>query len=171
MTSETSGTFFAMGDMSEALKRVSEMMHLDMLIGFDLSGRGDPWAPLKYRKGKPLVLTGALRASGEATSGADYAQTTAGRGMMHAPLQQYGGETHPVVTERSRAFYWAKWYETHEVMWKAMALKYKVGDKMTIRIPARPFLAWVPEQVEAYQKVLLGGMITTEPITVEKVQA
>ncbi len=171
MMTETSGTLFAPGDMTSALRRVAEMMQLDMVIGFDMSGRTDPWAPLKYRSGKPLILTGALRGSGEASSGADYAQLAAGRGMMHAAIHQYGGTTHPTFTEKMRAFYWAKWYETQDTKWKAMALGHKVGETLTIRIPARPFLAWVPMQVEQYQAVLMGAMITTEPVTVAKVQA
>lgn len=171
MTTETSGTMLAVGDMTEALARVAEAMHTNMLIAFDLSGRTDPWAPLKVRQGKPLILTGALRASGEATSGPDFAQVTAGRGMMHAAIHQYGGTTHPRVTAKSKAFFWAKWYETGETKWKAMALGFKVGEKMTIRIPARPFLTWAPGDVEAYQKLLFGAMVKAEPVTVGKVAA
>lgn len=171
MTTETSGTLPAVGDMTGALARVAETMHLNMLIAFDLSGRADPWAPLKYRKGKPLILTGALRGSGETTSGPDFAQVTAGRGMMHAAIHQYGGTTHPRVTAKSKAFFWAKWYETGETKWKAMALGFKVGEKMTIRIPARPFLVWAPGDVEQYQQTLMGAMITAEPVTAGKVAA
>lgn len=169
MTTETSGTFFTVGDIEAALKRVAAMMHADMVMAFDNSGRGDPWTPLRYRRGKPLVDTGTLRASGVATSGPDFAQVSAGRGLVYARIQQEGGTTHPVVTEKSRAFFWAKWFETGEIMWKAMALKYKVGDTMEIRIPARPYLAWIPEEVVRYQEVLGKALITLEPITSAKV--
>jgi phage gpG-like protein len=168
MTTETSGTFIKVGDIEAALKKVAMMMHAGMITSFDVSGSDSPWEPLKYRKGRPLVDKGTLRASGVATSGADFAQVTAGRGIASAAIHQYGGVTHPRVTEKSRAFFWAKWFETGETMWKAMALKYKVGDTMEIRIPARPYLAWIPEEVARYQEVLGKALFTLEPITSTK---
>ena len=158
MTTETTGTFIAVGKIEEALKKVATMMQQDMVLAFDRSGRGDPWAPLKYRKGKPLVLTGALRASGEASSGPDYAQVTAGRGMMHAAIHQFGGTVQhpgstkgpiPMMINGVKTFRWMK-------------------EPFTIHIPARPYLAWIPAEVEQYDKMILGMTFKTEPITVGK---
>ena len=39
-----------------------------------------------------------------------------------------------VITPRQRSFFWAKWYETQDDMWKALALSH------TYTIPARPYL-------------------------------
>lgn len=39
-----------------------------------------------------------------------------------------------VITDRQRRFFWAKWYETQDTMWKALALS------TTYTIPARPYL-------------------------------
>lgn len=38
-----------------------------------------------------------------------------------------------VITPKQRAFFWAKWYETSDTMWKALALS------TTYTIPARPY--------------------------------
>ena len=168
MMTEVTGSMFRVGDMSEALKRIATMMHVSMLLSFDMGGGVEKWEPLKHRKGKPLVVSGALRASGVATSGADFAQVTAGRGIVYALIHQFGGLVHPRVTARSRAFFWAKYFETGDPMWKATALKFKVGQRMEIRIPARPFLAWIPEEVERYKEILGKAAITFEPVTVQK---
>lgn len=39
-----------------------------------------------------------------------------------------------VITPKQRAFFWAKWYETSDTMWKALALS------TTYTIPARPYV-------------------------------
>jgi len=39
-----------------------------------------------------------------------------------------------VITDKQRRFFWAKWYETQDDMWKALALSH------TYTIPARPYL-------------------------------
>jgi len=39
-----------------------------------------------------------------------------------------------IITDKQRRFFWAKWYETQDDMWKALALSY------SYTIPARPYL-------------------------------
>jgi hypothetical protein len=50
---------------------------------------------------------------------------------VYAAVQEYGGTF--VITPRQRAFFWAKWYETRDDMWKALALS------ATYTIPPRPY--------------------------------
>lgn len=168
MTTEVTGSMFHVNDLTESLKQIATLMHVSMLLSFDMGGSLEPWEPLKHRRGKPLNLTGKLRGSGVATSGPDFAQVAAGKGFVYAAIHQFGGETHPRVTVKSRAFFWAKFFETGNVMWKAMALKYKVGDRMEIRIPARPYLVWIPEEVERYMEIMGTNAVTFEPVTVQK---
>lgn len=51
---------------------------------------------------------------------------------VYGAVHEYGGTF--TITAKQRAFFWYKWYETQEPMWKALAL----SDTYTI--PARPYL-------------------------------
>ena len=53
--------------------------------------------------------------------------------IVYSAVHEYGLDNQ-VITERQRGFFWAKWYETSEGMWKALALS------TTYTIPARPYL-------------------------------
>lgn len=54
-------------------------------------------------------------------------------GAVHGATHEYGLERQ-VITERQRHFFWAKYAETGNEMWKALALS------ATYTIPARPYL-------------------------------
>lgn len=64
--------------------------------------------------------------------------TSVGSDVIYAAIQELGGETHPPLTKKMRAFAWAMFYETGEEMWKRMALSKK--NRLTIKIPPRPFI-------------------------------
>ena len=51
---------------------------------------------------------------------------------VYAAVHEYGGTF--TVTERQRGFFWAKWYQSGDPMWKALALS------ATYTIPPRPYL-------------------------------
>lgn len=51
---------------------------------------------------------------------------------VYGAVHEYGGTF--TITERQRKFFWAKWYESGNRMWKALALS------TTYTIPARPYL-------------------------------
>jgi len=53
--------------------------------------------------------------------------------IVYAAVHEYG-LLNQVITDRQRRFFWAMWYETGHVMWKALALS------KTYTIPARPYL-------------------------------
>ncbi len=61
-----------------------------------------------------------------------------GTSVPYAAIHEYGGETHPQVTAKSRAFFWAMYKQTQLPMWKGMALTKK--SNFNINIPARPYL-------------------------------
>ncbi len=61
-----------------------------------------------------------------------------GTSVPYAAIHEYGGETHPSITDKSRRFFWAMYANTQLPMWRAMALSKK--DNFNIKIPARPYL-------------------------------
>jgi len=170
MRTEVSGKILAVGDLTETLKEISEMMQRSVQLTFDESGRPGKWMPLKYRNGKPLILSGALRSSVTPESGMDYAAVTEGRGLVYAAIHQFGGTVRPKVTEKMRSFYWAKWFETKDDKWRWMALGAKVGERLEIQIPARPSLVWLEEDVELYKKMLGERMIVFAPVEVQQLR-
>lgn len=167
MKTEITGTLPVVNDLTETFNQIAQMMQKSTDLNFETGGRPQ-WPPLKYRTGKPLVLTGALKASLLSGFGPDHAEVIEGRGIVYAAIHQFGGTVHPKVTEKMRAFYWAKWFETKEDKWRWMALGAKVGTQLNITIPARPSLVWLPEDVEQYTQMLGNRMITLEDVTVTK---
>jgi phage gpG-like protein len=68
----------------------------------------------------------------------------------YAAIHQYGGTLTPTIpiTSKMRKFFWAKYYNTGLVNWKALALTKKKELKPTIRIPARPYITLTQEDWE-----------------------
>jgi hypothetical protein len=76
--------------------------------------------------------TGALENSGRVVMVNQYSANVE-FAIVYSAVHEYGLENQ-VITPRQRRFFWAKWYETNEDMWKALALS------RTYTIPARPYL-------------------------------
>jgi len=72
-----------------------------------------------------------------------------GSDLEYAGIHEYGGETHPKVTPKSRRFFWAMHYETGDDKWIGMALTKK--DKFDIKIPPRSYLN--PARTQAMTKI------------------
>ncbi|MCX7737477.1 MAG: phage virion morphogenesis protein [Candidatus Kapabacteria bacterium] len=70
--------------------------------------------------------------------------------MTYAAIHQYGGNItlYIPITSKMRKFFWAKYYNTGLVNWKAMALTKKKELKPTIRIPARPYITLTKDDLE-----------------------
>lgn len=68
----------------------------------------------------------------------------------YAAIHQFGGTLTPTIpiTSKMRKFFWAKFYNTGLVNWKAMALTKNKELKPTIRIPARPYITLTQEDWE-----------------------
>lgn len=56
-----------------------------------------------------------------------------GTNVVYAATQEFG-LANQVITDKQRRFFWAKWAETGEPMWRALALSYDYT------IPAHPYL-------------------------------
>lgn len=65
-------------------------------------------------------------------------KTKVGSDLVYARIQEYGGTTHPSVTDRMRKFAWFMFFKTNDDKWKRLALTNK--STLTIKIPARPYL-------------------------------
>lgn len=72
-----------------AIGRVLKM-RIDLCFKFGRSPWGEPWLPLKYRRGQPLIDTGRLRRS--VTPKATANDVTIGTNLPQAKLQHFGGE-------------------------------------------------------------------------------
>ena len=75
----------------------------------------------------------------------------------YATIHQYGGTLTPTIpiTSKMQKFFWAKYYYTGLVNWKAMALTKKKELKPTIRIPARPYITLTQEDWEEIVELML----------------
>lgn len=83
-------------------------------------------------------------------------------GAVHGAAHEFGLEDQP-ITDLQRAFFWAKFMETGDPMWKALALS------QTYTIPAQPYLRpavdsekfaaaqQAARSIEATLKQILGG--------------
>ena len=60
------------------------------------------------------------------------------KGVIYARIHEFGGTTHPIVTKKSRGFFWHKFYETEDPKWKFMALTKK--SKFNVVLKERSYL-------------------------------
>jgi len=69
-----------------------------------------------------------------------------GSTVSYAAIHEYGGDTHPRVTAKSRRFFWHLYYTTGNEKYKMMALTPK--DRFTVHIKARPSLGPAAKESE-----------------------
>ncbi len=108
------------------------------------------------RPGKVGVVTGRLRASMLFTTRktSDGPIIRFGTNVKYAALHEFGGTVHPKVTQRMRKWAWARYFETGEGMFKAIALTKK--SQLDIKIEKRPFLVpGVHDKLDAFKKIIL----------------
>ncbi len=65
-------------------------------------------------------------------SGSDRYRIDVGSNVVYAAAQEFGYTGQ--ITDRQRRFFWYKWYETRNPMWRALALS------VEYTIPAHPYL-------------------------------
>lgn len=161
---EITGSMPSVEDLNPLIGQSLDLMEAALRERF---ANGSPdWEPLKDGSGAVPFRGGAsfldtLNREQDAVSGA----LMMGSGLAYAQIQQFGGETHPMVTEKMLKFFWAKWYETKDDKWKAMAIAWKdyIGETMDIEIPPRPMMEWTPELLEQVAAVL-GTAVSFEPV-------
>ena len=70
---------------------------------------------------------------------------------VYAAVHEYGGTF--TITPRQRAFFWHKWAETEEPMWKALALS------VTYTIPARPYMRPALDAYKGYAMAVAASRL------------
>jgi phage virion morphogenesis protein len=80
-----------LANLEPALTAIKEVALDSIRQNFEASGRPEPWAPLKYRQGKPLILSGRLRAS--ITGEVQGSTVVLGTNLSYAAIHNYGGTT------------------------------------------------------------------------------
>ena len=101
-----------------------------------------PWAPVKAEPGvgSLMLRTGALRQS------LRYAATATGVSITsdtrYASIHNEGGIINRQlrITDKMRRFFWAKWMQTKDPKWRAMAGTKKTALSQRIAIPRRQFV-------------------------------
>jgi len=75
----------------------------------------------------------------------------------YAAIHQFGGTLTPTIpiTSKMGKFFWAKYYNTGLVNWKAMALTKKKELKPTNKIPARPYITLTQEDWEEIVELMI----------------
>jgi phage gpG-like protein len=148
-------------NLKQVLDKIGKYMVGSVQQNFAEGGR-PAWEPIKsVVTGRPLFRSGKLFSSIRYEVGETSVEITAGEGLGPYPfLQQFGKEkltTH--VSERSKAFFWVMWFNTKEERWKKLALK-PLGDPLTFRIPARPYMMFQPEDIDFITNILEAEVIT-----------
>lgn len=119
---------------------------------FGVGGRPLTWKALIGGEVSNLFGSGGLLQSLEMTSGIDFAEVSTD--LPHAKWMQWG--SHPLVTERSKKFFWMKYIQTGQDFWKGMALKH-VGTRLNI--PPRPFMLFQEEDIETIKSFFGEGLV------------
>lgn len=90
------------------------------------------------RNDRPLLVdTGELKASiKKQVSGSQVKVRVTGGAEKYADIHNTGGVTHPKVTAKSKAFFWAMYKATGQKRFKAMAL----STQLTVKIPKRQYI-------------------------------
>jgi phage gpG-like protein len=142
----------------QAMAAVEKILDRAVELNFLTGGHGS-WAPLKSDgMQSSLIRTGRLFRSRRSGHTASSAWVGVGEGLIYAGLVRHGGDVIVPVTDRSRAFFWAKWYETSDERWKWMALMRK--SVLLLRFPARDYMELGEETMAAILDLLAGNLIT-----------
>lgn len=147
----TGGFPAAKNNLGPILEEIGEHMFQSIKMNFSVQGR--PLWPATKSGRKPLLVSGALEASGQYKVAGTEVVISWGKGLPYAWIQNFGGSTHPKVTAKSKKFFWYKYLDTGEEYWKFMALK-PIGEVLNIDIPARTFMMFQDKDIEwIYNKV------------------
>jgi len=145
-------------DFAPLMEDAGRYMLGSVLENFSAGGRPTPWAPLANGERSHLFGGGDLASRIYDTCGANWAEVRAPE-LPYSAIHQFGGTTHPTFTDKMRRFMWARWYQTKDAKWKAIALRHVVGEKLNVRIPARPYLMFQEEDIDYLHKMFQDSII------------
>jgi phage virion morphogenesis protein len=136
-------------NLKPVMQIVAGMMESAIQRNFADGGRPAKWAPLKYRKGQPLIDTGRLKNSITSDSDATSAIAGVSGNIEYAAIQNFGGKTKATIIRprNKKALFWPG--ARHPVM--------MVKHPGSV-IPARPFMV-IPDEDMGYILDTLGGYL------------
>ena len=121
-------------------------------------GRPSQWVPSRsaIEEGRrTLWKTGKLAQSSVTTSyGDSFVEVTTGGGLGMYPIYLSQGTRPQTPSQRQKGFFWAKFYETGQTFWRAMAL-----SKTLKGLPARRFSLVQDVDVVTIQEKLKNYLI------------
>lgn len=137
-------------DLSDEMAKIARVMHESIIAGLEAGGN-PTFHPLGSGAASYLGGRGGSIAQ---SIGHESTDTTAQAGVVsklpYSFIHNYGGQIK--VTERSHAFFWFMHKQTGDSMWKALALKYQVGD--FIQMPKREYVHFTDELVRDIMEIL-----------------
>ena len=133
--------------LQETMREITERLYESQLQNFTAGGRPNSWQVLSTGLPSYLVQSGELASHTYRNSGDTWAEV--GNDSVYAAIHQFGGEVHPMVTERMRGFFYAMFKETGNEMWLRTYLKYQVGETMNIKIPQRMFIMFQQSDIDS----------------------
>jgi phage gpG-like protein len=115
-------------------------------------GGKPPWARTKARAIARLHDRFANTIHGESD---ETSATIKGGGTPDAFAHQFGADFLEIVTPKQRGFFWKRFYDTGDEMWKAMAL----SKSLHIVIPQRSFMEFQEEDKEYIANLFKARLI------------
>jgi phage gpG-like protein len=151
------------GELNALVRELPRLAGAEVLESIDDNFRsqaffGAPWAPRQRTEGNEgkaiLVQSGRLRRSFELeTRGLTLIIRT---DAPYAQVHNEGGvvEHTITITPQMRKFFWAKFRETKDEMWKGMALTKKGVLQQRFTMPQRQFMGEHPQLDERLENLL-----------------
>lgn len=132
----------------DKIRSVMKVLRVELKDEFDRNFERKGFFGRRWKKSEHgLIDSGDLRKSLRAEN--TDTSVTVCSDLEYAEIHNEGGRIR--VTERMKKYFWARYAETKEEKWKAMALK-KVGS--WIEIPERRFVGDAPEVRKVVEDVL-----------------
>jgi phage gpG-like protein len=157
-TIEHSQTFSDLAnDLAETMPEVAELMLASVQKNFDVGGRPRSWLPTRAGNSPLRGATGKLFSSIRASSGSNWAEVGTTGGLPYTRIHQFGG--HVKVSDESRKFFWAMFFQTKDPKWKYMAIQ----KKSKMRIDKRPYMMLQKEDIEQIKEMVRRSIRLTGP--------
>ena len=148
--------FDVVTDHKESFEKIAEMMFQSVQTNFIEGGR-PPWEALARGGVSHLHESGALYGSIQKFSGEDFAEIQAGQGIPYAAIHQFGGTINHPGSDKPQVF----------TVNGALVFAAKGTKPHQIRIPARPYLSFQDEDIEAIKAMLPNMFLRFYNVTTE----
>lgn len=138
------------------MELVADIMYNSVIRNYVEGGRPDTWEPLKSGAPRHLFDSGRMWSAihkGDVNETSAAVESGSVSEFPQLFVQEYGGDTHPVISARSKGFFWWMFGKTGDEMWKFMALK-RIGETLNIHIPPSPAFLFQDEDIEQIERII-----------------